>query len=281
MIDLTVVILTKNEEKNIGWALESIFGWASSIIIVDSISSDKTEEICRSYGCEFYKHEFENYAKQRNYALEELAIKSEWIMFLDADERIPPELREEISIKLSQNPIEAGFYIKRKTFWMGTWIRRGYYPIWILRLFRKGKGYCEDRTVNEHIFVNGRTGKLKNAFIHEDHKPIDEWITKHCRYADLEAQEIFKARMQPSGIKRSLRDQPGKKRWLRYNVWRRLPILVRPFIYFGYRYILRGGFLDGRPALAYHLMQGLWFPALIDIKYLEIDKRDSGEEPHV
>ena len=192
---------------------------------------------------------------------------------MDADEWLPSELKQEISDLIGASPEENGFYLSWRLIWMGRWIKRGYYPTWILRLLRYGKGRCEDRAVNEHLIVQGKTGKLRNDFMHEDRKGVTDWITKHNGYATREAQELFNAR-----VARDYREidaqlfgtQAQRKRWLRYRIWNNLPPLIRPCFYFFYRYIVSGGFLDGREAFVYHFLQALWFPMLIDIKYLEM-----------
>ena len=271
MTDIAVIILTYNEEPNIAQALKSVQGWARQIFVLDSNSTDRTLEFASRYPCTIVQNRFEDYSKQRNFALEQLPIASEWVFFLDADEWVPRELREEISTLVASNPPENGFFANRRLFWMGRWIRRGYYPTWILRLFRFGKARCEDRSVNEHIVVEGKTGCLKNDFIHEDHKGVTDWIAKHNGYAAKEALELFRKPAKDRQIDiRFWGTQVERKRWLRYRLWNNLPPLVRPVLYFIFRYIFRGGFLDGRAAFAYHFLQGLWFPMLIDIKYLEM-----------
>ncbi|MHB8159800.1 MAG: glycosyltransferase family 2 protein [Thermoleophilia bacterium] len=273
---MAVIILTYNEEVNIAQALESIAGWANEIFILDSQSTDRTLEIARQYGCHIAQNKFENYAKQRNYALGHLPIRSEWVLFLDADEWLPEALKQEISTLITTLPEENGFYINRRLIWMGRWIHHGYYPSWILRLFRYGKGRCEDRTVNEHLIVDGRTGQLRNYFMHEDRKGMTDWIAKHNAYATREAQELFNTRVTPDYQEIDARlsgTQAQRKRWLRYKVWNRMPPLMRPFFYFFYRYILAGGFLDGKTAFVYHFLQALWYPLLIDMKYLELKKQ--------
>jgi glycosyltransferase involved in cell wall biosynthesis len=271
MTDIAVIVLTFNEEPNIAQALESVQGWATQIIVLDSYSTDRTLEIASHYPCTIVQNHFEDYSKQRNFAIERLPITREWVFFLDADEWIPLELKEEISALVASNPRENGFFANRRLFWMGKWIRRGYYPTWILRLFRFGKARCEDRSVNEHLVVEGATGYLKNDFIHEDHRGVTDWIAKHNGYATREASELLKK--PTTDVQNSVRfwgTQAERKRWLRYRLWNDLPLLIRPFLFFVYRYVFRGAFLDGKAAFAYHFLQGLWFPMLIDIKYLEM-----------
>jgi glycosyltransferase involved in cell wall biosynthesis len=280
---VAVVILTYNEELNIAQALDSVTGWANEIFILDSLSTDRTLEIARRYGCHIAQNRFENYAKQRNYALDRLPIRAEWVLFLDADEWLPDALKQEISIVIAVSPEENGFYLNRRLIWMGRWIRRGYYPSWILRLFRHGKGRCEDRAVNEHLIVDGKIGQLRNDFIHEDRKGVTEWIAKHNGYATREALELLNTRSARGYLEIKARlsgAQAERKRWLRYKVWNRMPPLIRPFFYFFYRYVLRGGFADGRPAFIFHFLHALWYRILIDVKYLELlvksEQHDSG-----
>lgn len=270
---LAVVILTYNEEANIAQALDSVAGWADEVHVLDSLSTDRTVEIARQYGAHISENKFVDYAKQRNHALEHLPIRSEWVLFLDADEWLPDALKQEISALIATNPQENGFYISWRLIWMGCWIRRGYYPSWILRMFRHGTGRCEDRAVNEHLIVQGKTGQLRNHFMHEDRKGVTDWIAKHNGYATREALELFNTRGATDYREIDARlfgTQAQRKRWLRHQVWNRLPPLIRPFFYFFYRYVLQGGFLDGRAAFIFHFLQALWYPLLIDVKYLEL-----------
>jgi glycosyltransferase involved in cell wall biosynthesis len=276
-IDLSVVILTCNEEANIAQALESVHSWARRIFIVDSFSTDRTLEIAQGYGCAFHQFPFESYSRQRNRALTDLPIDTEWVLFLDADEWVPEKLKLEIAATLERGPVEDGFFLRRRFYWMNTWIRRGYYPVWILRLFRYGAGICEDRSVNEHIVVPGQTGFLKNDFIHEDRKPVSDWIDKHNRYAIREAKELLKTGTAPERISaRFFGPQAERARWLRERLYNRLPPILRPCLFFFYRVVIRGGILDGRNALLYHFLQAFWYPLLIDIEYLELTR---GRQP--
>lgn len=278
---LAVIILTYNEEPNLGQALASVAGWATETFILDSLSTDRTVEIAQNYGCTVAYNKFENYARQRNYALDKLPITSEWILFLDADEWVTDALKLEITNLIAGSPSENGYFLSWRLIWMGRWIKRGYYPTWILRLFRYGKVRCEDRSVNEHLMVEGDTGKLLNDFMHEDRKGVTEWIAKHNDRATREAQELLNTRSE-QGYKEIdanlFGTQAQRKRWLRYKIWNHLPPLIRPFFYFFYRYIITGGFMDGRNAFIYHFLQALWFPMLIDIKYIEMIYRKKIEK---
>jgi glycosyltransferase involved in cell wall biosynthesis len=268
--DVAVVILTFNEEENLPQALQSVVGWARQVFVLDSYSTDRTLEIARQYHCIVVQNRFEGYGKQRNFAIRNLPIDCEWVFFLDADEWLPGKLRGEVTEVIAHHPAENGFYIKRRLIWMGKWVRRGYYPTWVLRLFRHKHARCENREINEHMVVEGATGHLRNDFMHEDRKGIGDWITKHNAYATREALAFLKKDRTAELSARFWGSQAERNRWLRNHLWNHLPPLLRPFLYFCYRYVLRGGFLDGRAGLTYHFLQALWFQVLIDIKYLEL-----------
>lgn len=274
-IPLTILILTRDEEPNIRQILESVCGWAQDVVILDSFSTDGTLSIAKGYPCRIFQRKFDSFSKQRNFALKELPIDNEWVLFLDADEWLPDSLKAEIARILLTNPKEAGFHLKRRVIWMGKWIKRGYYPVWLLRLVRRRLSRCEDRLVNEHLVVGGPTGKLHEDIIHDDHRSISNWISKHNEYARKEALEALRAEQLPSTA-RFGGSQAERKRWIRERIWNRLPLFLRPFFYFIYRYFLVGGFLEGAPALTFHILQALWFPLLIDLYIFEFRERQRG-----
>jgi glycosyltransferase involved in cell wall biosynthesis len=270
--NLSVLILTANEEANLAQTLDSVCGWAKEIFIVDSFSTDQTLDIARRYGCPIYQFPFESYSRQRNRALDELPLATDWLLFLDADEWLPEDLKREITDTLAGQPAEQGFFLRRRFYWMDTWIKRGYYPVSILRLFRRGCARCEDRAVNEHIVVHGPTRSLTHDFIHQDRKPLSDWISKHNRYALQEAQELLRREAAASEkLPARFWGPPAERvRWLRERLYNRLPPLLRPCLFFFYRALLRGGFLDGPRALVYHFLQAFWYPLLIDLYFLEL-----------
>jgi glycosyltransferase involved in cell wall biosynthesis len=275
--DVTVAILTLNEEANLPQALRSVCGWAREVVVIDSGSQDRTKEIARSFGARVIENPFKDYSTQRNFALQGAGIETEWAFFLDADEWMPSQLRDEICTVVSSSPQEDGFLLRFRLMWMGRWVRRGYYPTWLLRLVRRSRASCEARAVNEHLVVEGRVGHLRADLIHEDRKSLTEWAAKQVRYAEAEARllcaERSDATMPP------LSTQAGRKRWLRDKVWVRLPPVARAFVYFGYRYVLRLGFLDGLAGLSFHFLQGLWLQVLIDLRYLELRRSRRGGGP--
>lgn len=273
---LSVVILTFNEEANIEGCLKSVHGYANRIFIVDSYSTDKTLEIAKQYTNDVYQNEFLGYSKQRNWALKNLPFPGEWIFVLDADERLTQELKDEIDVILSRPPSDvSGYYVKRRFIFMGRWIKYGgYYPVWLLRFFRYPDAFCEEREMSEHYFVRGGTARLNSDFIHEDRKGISSWIEKHNRYASLGALDLQKVSSTGKRNVSLLGEQVERKRYLWKTIWRRLPLLFRPFAYFFFRYFLMLGFLDGKEGAIYHFLHGLWYPFLIDVKYIELEIKD-------
>jgi glycosyltransferase involved in cell wall biosynthesis len=243
--------------------------------VVDSESSDRTAEIAKSYGAKVIVHPFEGYSAQRNWALDNLPFSHDWILVLDADERIPAQLSEEIRrvISDSQND-NVGFYLNRRFFFMGRWLKHGgLYPSWILRLFRREAGRFDNRLVNEHVVLTGKHGNLQNPFDHKDQRPLSEWIGRHDRYADLEAEEYLHENSglaDPHAIPACFwGSQPERKRWTKLYVWNKLPLLIRPFLFFIRSYVLRGGFLDGKPGFIYHVLWSFWYPFLVSAKVVE------------
>lgn len=265
--NVTVVILTFNEEENISRALNNTISWAHQVIVLDSYSEDNTVEIAKSLGAKVVQREFDNYSAQRNYAIQEIQIETDWILFLDADEYLSIELKQEINAELDK-PMAEGYYIKRRFYFNGKWIRwGGYYPTWILRLFKKDKGLFQ-REINEHLVLNGTTSKLKNYFVDDNKKAMNFWWVKHINYAKKEAYSLLEG--NSNNIKVNLLgSQAERKLWIRYRIWNNLPPYIRPFFYFFYRYVLRFGFLDG---FIFHFYHGLVYYMIIDSFYIELKK---------
>jgi glycosyltransferase involved in cell wall biosynthesis len=275
---VAIIILTLNEEANIGVCLKSVCGWARQVFVLDSFSTDDTVAIARRFDCQVVQHAYSVEFAQRNWALDNLPIETEWIFYLDADEWMTTELKEEIEAVIRANPSENGFLLRWRFIWMGRWVKRGYYPKWLLRLVRRETARWEQREVNPHLIVTGPTGRLENDFIHDNQKGIADWTAKHIVYAKREAEQLLKRGTQSECLNaRFWGTQSQRVRWLRLNVYDRLPPLVRPMLYFFYRLILRGGFLDGWRAIIYHFLHALWCPLLIDLFYLEMraDASDS------
>ncbi|MFH0806286.1 MAG: glycosyltransferase family 2 protein [Candidatus Brennerbacteria bacterium] len=267
---IDVIILTRNEELNLSSCLQSIKLLGAKTWVVDSGSVDKTSDVAKTGGAEFVVHkEYMHQAQQFNWALDHLPLRGEWILRLDADEWLTPELIEEIKKRLTSEPQDvSGFYLKRRVYFMGRWIRHGgYYPTWMLRLFRRGKARCEEREMDEHIAVSeGRVERMRYDFVDENRKGLAAWTEKHNDFSTREAR----ARSAETQSETILGGQAGRKRWFKQNFYGRLPLFCRAFIYFCYRYFFRLGFLDGIPGLIFHFLQGFWHQFLTDAKEYEM-----------
>lgn len=279
MVPIGLIILTYNEEVNIEHTLESVKHWIGEIIIVDSFSTDRTLEICRKYTDKIYQHPFENQAKQFNWALDNVPIVHDWVLRLDSDEMVTPELAAELQRVLPALRADVtGVYMKRRVYFMGRWMRHGdYYPMWFLRLFRKGKGRYEEITEEHIVLSEGRTIWVEHDFIDYNRKGLTFWIDKHNNWSLGEMLDTMAAAGEaelPAGtVTPSLfGTQEQRTRWLKTRVYARVPLFARAFLYFLYRYIIRLGFLDGREGLIFHFLQGCWYRFLVDAKIYEARK---------
>ncbi|MBH0156613.1 glycosyltransferase family 2 protein [Fictibacillus sp. 5RED26] len=280
MADLTVIILTKNEEKNIRKCLSSVKKVAQRIVVVDSFSTDNTKKICMENSVEFYENHFVDYATQFNWAIDNTNINTTWIMRLDADEEITNKLELEIINNLDKknNSLVNGIEINMRVYFMGKWLKKGgLYPFKLLRIFRNGYGHVEKKKMDEHIVINeGEIISFNGDFIHKDFKNLDNWIIKHNWYANREVMEfhnIDKYRQNQNVIKENLNGpQSSRKRWIKNNIYYKLPLFYRSILYFIYRYVLKLGFLDGKEGLIYHFLQAFWYRFLVDAKIYECEK---------
>ena len=248
---LSVIILTKNEEANLLNCLNSLQKLNAEIFVVDSGSTDQTVKIAQKARCQVFEHPFENQAKQLNWAIQNLPIATPWLMRLDADERLTPELAEELKLVLPQTSDDiTGYQVKRRVFFMNRWIRYGgYYPTWLLRIWRTGLGTCEQRWMDEHIVIaQGRIANLQHDIIDDNKKDLSFWIDKHNRYADREVKDLLNMVVEQDDplLKKGQLSQASQRRWIKKNFYGRSPLFLRAFLYFLMRYTIGLGFLDGR-----------------------------------
>jgi len=221
MKKISVAIIAKNEELNIRECLESV-KWVDEIVVVDNGSTDQTRQICQEFQARVYQEEWKGFPRQKNSAIEK--TRNEWVLSLDADERVTPELRQEIESALENDSSIDGYYFARKNYFLGRWIKHcGWYPDHNLRLFRKSRGRFLERTVHERVEVQGKVGYLKNPLEHKTYRCLSDFLERSDRYSGLAAQEMFRA---------------GKRYRFRDN-------FLRPPFTFLQMYFIRLGFLEG------------------------------------
>lgn len=284
-LPLTVVVLTYNEELNLPYCLASTAGWVHETFVVDSGSTDHTVEVAERYGASVFTHPFARHAQQWNWALQNLPLSTPWILGLDADQCVTPELRHEIQQLLADpdtvNGGPSGYFIKRRHIFRGQWIRYGgYYPKYLLKLFRCRDVWVDERDLVDHHFrVRGDVAKLQHDLVENNRNETDisVWVEKHCRYAGRQAQEeMNKARRHVQmDITQALLGSPDDRVLWRKILWGRLPLYVRPILYFLYRYIGRLGFLDGKAGFIFHFLQAFWYRLLVDIKLDDLRQQQS------
>lgn len=270
MTALTVIILTRDEERHIARAIHSVRNLASQIVVVDSGSTDATVQIAAEMGARVLYNPWTNHAAQFNWALDQIADRPGWVLRLDADEVVSSVLAAEIAAGL---PDVDGCYVGRGIKFMGQLVRHGgIFPVDTMRLFRNGKGRCEARWMDEHIVVNGRTAHLRGRLIDDNRNPLDWWVAKHNGYASREVVDVLNREhgFLPTSNALSVSGGAGLRRWAKLHLYGRLPAGFRAGCYFFYRYIIRGGFLDGPQARAFHVLQGFWYRYLVDAKLSEV-----------
>lgn len=287
-VPVSVIIPVKNEEQNLPKTLASV-DWADEIWVVDSHSTDKTVQISEAAGARVAQFDYRgSWPKKKNWALETLPFRNEWILIVDADERIPPELRDELAAAI-QKPEFDGYYLNRKFIFLGTWIKHcGWYPSWNLRLFKHKLGRYEflgagtqdtntgDNEVHEHVVLKGKAGYLKNDMLHEDFKNLYHWLERHNRYSSWDAQVYQNLRSngdQSSIGAKAFGDPLQRKRFIK-KLWTRLPF--RPTIKFLWMYFVRLGFMDGRAGYYYSRLHSHYeFNIKVKMYELSMNSKDS------
>lgn len=280
MIDLSVIILTHNEERHIGRCLAAISSIATRVVIVDSFSTDRTVEIARAAGAVVLQNKFVNYATQFQWALDNADVTTPWVMRLDADEIIEPDLVAEIKAKLpTLGPDVAGVNLKRKHIFMDRWVRHGgRFPLVLLRIWRHGQGRIEQRWMDEHMVVwGGRTVTFDGGFADHNLNDLTFFTDKHNKYATREAIDILNQKYKMFSVDDAMSAkaasfQASMKRVIKERIYNQMPFWLGPMGYFLYRYFIQLGFLDGRAGLIYHFLQGGWYRFLVGAKVVEYDQ---------
>jgi glycosyltransferase involved in cell wall biosynthesis len=288
MPDLAVIILTYNEEIHLARALDCIAGIAQEIFVIDSFSTDRTVAIAEERGAYVLQHAFVNHAKQFQWALDNAPITANWVMRLDADEVIEPDLAVEIKEKLPILPDDVvGINLKRKHIFMGRWIKYGgRYPLLLLRIWRRGRGHIEDRWMDEHMVVTGgRIIIFNGAFADWNLNDLSYFVRKHDKYASREALDVINQRrnFSPRAVRLSSQSssrQASLKRFIKEGLFNHVPFQISAPLYFLMRYFFQLGFLDRREGLIYHFLQAYWYRFLVGAKILEIERAIGHLEHH-
>jgi glycosyltransferase involved in cell wall biosynthesis len=277
MPPVSVIILTLNEQANIRDCLASC-AWSDDICILDSGSTDRTVDTARELGAAIYFHPFESFARQRNWAIDNIPVRHDWIFHLDADERFTPELVAEMQRVLSDNPSAAGFYVPSKLMFMGRWLKRsGRYPVYQMRLFHRARMRFCDYGHGQREHTTGRIETLREPYLHYNlGKGLDDWIEKHNRYSTLEATNILATRSERLHIIDLLSSDAVRRRRAMKRVWYRLPL--RPWLRWAGMMFVSGGIFEGSAARTYASMAAL-YERMIDLKVRHMEsKRSSSDE---
>jgi glycosyltransferase involved in cell wall biosynthesis len=267
MLPISIIIPVRNEARNLPRCLESVQG-AGEIYVVDSQSTDETAEIARSFGAKVVQFHYQGgWPKKRQWAMNGLPLKHDWVLLLDADEALTSELVAEIQEAI-RNPGTDAYYLGLEVFFLGRRLRHSGATFYKLALFRRRKGRFECRTrrqdtsmcdmeVHEHVVVDGRIRKLKSKLIHHNHDTLARYIRKHNEYSNWEVRVLLETSEDDAELRPSIfGSQAQRRRWLRKNIFR-MP--GSPLLFFLYKYFLRLGFLDGVPGLIYCVFQGIQF----------------------
>ena len=287
MLDISVIILTYNEEIHIRRCIENVNKFAAKVYVVDCFSTDRTADIAKGMGAEVVMHKWPgNQAEQFNWAIDHLPIETEWILRLDADEYLLTGLIEELREKLPviSDGVSA-FSISLSRAFYGKILHHGIVNnIKIIRLFRRGKARYEKRLMDEHLSVlSGETIELKNQFVDDSRMTIGQFTDKHNGYATREAALLLDAEFQLTDTALLPQDygkevQKKREQKARYA---RMPLFWRSFGYFIYRYVIKLGFLDGKEGFLWDFLQGWWYRTLVDAKVYEIKKACGNDKDRI
>lgn len=280
MADLTAIILTLNEEKNIRDCITSIQSIAKRIVVVDSFSTDNTVEIAKEMGAEVIAHEFVNQAQQFIYAIDTLDIDTKWILRIDADERFTEKSAAELETLMTEHADDDvnGIVVRFEVSFMGKALRHGgIYPFRKMVVYKAGMGHMENRNMDEHIVLDeGRSIEMKNDCLHYDYKNLTAWIDKHNKYSNREVMDYLQPKENAENM--ALNKSAKLKRFLKFKVYYKLPMGLRAKLYYWYRYYLKLGFLDGKAGKIFAVLQAYWYRFLVDAKIYEKQQEMTANE---
>ena len=286
---IAAIVLTKNEEKHIVRCLESIRDICDDIVVVDCFSDDRTVKLAEGLGARVVQHPWKNYATQLNYGIHQCGITADWIWRIDADEYIEGGLGQAVNdfIQTATDDVN-GIYVRKRIDFMGKPLMHGgWYPSYHLKVFRRGHGDCENRWMDEHIrLFDGRAITIEQGNqVDANLNDLTWWTEKHNGYATREMADML---MMEYGLDATAEGvvpkvfgtEEQRKRWLKIK-YIKTPLFVRPFINFTLRYIIKGGFLDGKEGFLWHILQGFWYRMLVDAKIFELKKQCGWDEEKI
>ena len=269
--DITAIILTKNEEINIEECIDSIKNVVKRVIVIDSFSSDNTVELAKKAGAEVYQHCFENYSKQYTYGVEVSKIETVWVLRIDADERLTKEAASELKKICNENMLTDvnGIVLRFKKNFLGKDLYHGgVYPWRKMNCYKTQYGSIEMRAMDEHIILaEGRSIEMKNDCLHLEFKNLEYFVRKHNWYSSRETVDYFENIEQEKK-----REEVDVKTWMKMNIYYKMPMGIRVWIYYIWRYYILGGFLDGKEGKIYAFLQAYWYRYLVDAKIYECKK---------
>ena len=277
----SAVILTMNEMLNIEHCIKGLQCIAREILVVDSGSTDGTVERARALGATVVYNKFTTHGEQWRFALGQ-PLLGDWVIAIDADQRVTRELAEDLlRMAKDADPCLEGIYVNRLHVFRGMPLRHGgLFPKWMLKVFRKGAGFTDEREISDHRFyVKGRTDRAIGLLLEDNRNEADIsfWIDKHNRLSSWQAAEELERMRSGRGwaIEPRFWGTPDQRViWLK-TLWYRMPKYSRPFLYFFYRYILRLGFLDRKQGLLFHVLQAFWYRFLVDIKLEDLETAEA------
>jgi glycosyltransferase involved in cell wall biosynthesis len=270
IIPIIIIVIAENEEPNIESCLSSVVGWAKQVFVVDGFSADRTVELARECGAEVVQHKFVDWASQRNWALQNLPIETEWIFFLDADEEVTIVFKSALEQHLSSSPDDlAGIYVRFAFWFLGKELRFAYEAPPIMRVVRRGHARWINEGAREYCEIDGRTALIKERLVHRDRKGLHGWIEKQNRNATREASLAFKGQNKNASERERGNLERPMRTWIRRRLYPNLPGWLRPFAHFTYRYFFRMGFLDGYAGFTFCFLHAFWLPCLIEAKIYE------------
>lgn len=278
-LPITAIVLAYNEALHLERCLKSIKGVCKDIVVVDSFSTDATKQIALANGARFVQNPWVNYATQFNWALEHVNIKTEWVLRIDADEYLSEDLTSNLIEQLpTLKPSIHGVMIKRLMYFMDKPLRKaGMYPIWHIKLWRNGKAFCEQQWMDERMkLVSGEIAYIEGDLIDYNLNNLTWWTNKHNSYATREAidilNKIYNFSNQNNLKGKLLGTSEERRRWFK-NRYLKLPLFIRPILFWIVRYIFQGGFLEGKRGFIWNILQCGWYRFLVDAKIYEAYKK--------